>query len=188
VPYKPEGPYFVRLDEPAPPSRSTPTGRDADWAGSARGPVPAHKRRKRKLRIRPVWIVALAVFGWLGWAYTTPGGPSARVRSWIDNTRSDIATASVNPDIHENAAYFNSLYEAQGSYPDLSDSAVQTTPGFSISEQFVWCGPRAVVLQSASPAGALSRLLLDGKDLGNAPAARGCPANLSNPAPWKLPK
>ena len=38
-----------------------------------------------------------ALLSWIGWAYTTPGGPSARIREWIDHTRGDISQASVNP-------------------------------------------------------------------------------------------
>ena len=189
MPYKTEGPYFVNLDAPAAPSRTTPIGREQLPAGDrGRGPVPAYKRRKRKLRIRPTWILALAVASWVGWAYTTPGGPSARIRGWIDHTRGVVAEASVNPDVHRSAEYFDSLYATQGSYPNLSDSAIQASPGFGLSETLIWCGPRAVVLQSLSSGGSLSRLLLDGNDLGNVANARGCPSNFSNPAPWKVPK
>lgn len=189
MPYKAEGAYFVSLDTPAPPSRTTPLGREQHWADDAsHSPVPAYKRRKRKMRVRPGWLLALALLSWLGWASTTPGGPSARIRAWIDHTRGHIAEASVNPDVHRNAEYFNGLYQAQGSYPNLSDSAIQTTPGFSLSETLVYCGPQALVLQSLSSGGSLSRLLLAGEDLGNVPNARGCPANLEKPAPWKLPK
>ena len=170
MPYKSEGSYFVNLDAPAPTTRTTPLGREQHWAdGAPKGPVPAYKRRRRKLRIRPAWVFALAVLSWIGWAYTTPGGPSARIRDWIDHTRGDIAQASVNPDLHENAIYFNGLNASQGGYPNLSDSAIQATPGFGLSETLVWCGPHAIVLQSLSSGGSLSRLLLDGQDLGNVP-------------------
>jgi hypothetical protein len=189
VPYKTEGPYFVNLDAPAAPSRTTPIAREGRYAeDGGRPPAPPHKRRKRKLRIRPAWILVIAVASWLGWAYTTPGGPSARIRGWIDHTRGIVAEASVNSDLHRNAEYFNGLYTSQGGYPNLSDSAIQATPGFGLSEKLVYCGPRAIVLQSLSSGGTLSRLLLDGQDLGNVPNSRGCPADLSHPRPWTLPK
>ena len=186
MPYTPEGSYFVRLDAPPETSaRKTPVARD-NWQPQGGGPVPAHKRRKRKFRIRPVWVLLIAVLSWVGWAYTTPGGPGARVRSWIDHTRGDVAQMSVNPDLHQTAQYFNGLYKTQGSYPDLSQSAVEATPGFGLSMNLVWCSPRDVIITSLSSGGSLSRLLLDGKDLGNVPNTIPCPANLSNPQPWKL--
>jgi hypothetical protein len=152
--------------------------------------VPAHRRRKRKFRIRPLAIVALALAGWVGWAYTTPGGPSERIRQWIDHTRGDIAQASVNPDLRRSSKYFNDLYATQRSYPNPSDTAIQSAPdsGFGLGMSFDWCGPRAVVLHALSSGGSVSRLLLDGKDLGNVANQRACPANLSSPAPWKVPK
>lgn len=189
VPNQREGSYFVNLDAPPAPARNTPLSRERHWVDApAGGPVPAKKRRKRKFRIRPGWVLALALLSWIGWAYTTPGGPSARIRDWVDHTRGDIAQASVNPDVHRSAEYFDSLYATQGSYPNLADSAIQASPGFGLSETLLWCGPRAVVLQSLSSGGSLSRLLLDGKDLGNVQNSRGCPTNYANPAPWKVSK
>jgi hypothetical protein len=189
VPYKTEGPYFVNLDAPAPVSRSTRNDREQHYAGDGgRPPVAPHKRRRRRITIRPAWILTLLLVGWLGWAYTTPGGPSARIRGWIDHTRGVVADASVNPDVRRSAQYFNNLYATQGSYPQLSDSAVQASPGFGLNETLVYCGPRAIVLQSLSSGGSLSRLLLAGQDLGNVQGTRGCPSNLARPAPWKLPK
>ena len=189
MPYKAEGSYFVNLDAPPAPSRNTPLGREPHWEErGSNAPVPAYKRRRRRFHIRPVWVLALAVLSWFGWAYTTPGGPSARIRQWIEHTRGDIADASVNPDLRTNANYFDGLYAQEGSYPNLSDSAVQTSPGFGLNETLLWCGPRAIVLRSLSSGGSLSRLLLDGQDLGNVPNSRSCPTNLAHPSPWKLPK
>ena len=50
---------------------------------------------------------------------------------------------------------------------------------------FTWCSPRDVVLRSPNAGGSVSRLLLDGKDLGNVPGVQNCP-NLAHPAPWKI--
>ena len=187
MPYRTEGPYFVNLDKPAPLSRNAPIARETKYADDG-GPTPAYKRRKRKIRVRPAWILVILVGSWVGWAYTTPGGPSARIRGWIDHTRGVVAEASVNPDVHRSAEYFNSLYASQGSYPNLSDSAIQGSPGFGLSETLLYCGPNAIVLQSLSSGGSVSRLLLAGKDLGNVNNARGCPNDLSHPAPWRVSK
>jgi hypothetical protein len=185
VPYKTEGPYFVNLDAPASGSRTTPIARESQPAGDPGRAQPPHKRRRRRVSVRPGFIFALAVLTWLGWAYTTPGGPSARIRGWIDHTRGVVAEATVNPDIKRSADYFNGLYAKQGSYPNLSDSDLQASPGFGLSEKVLYCGPRALVLQSLSAGGSVSRLLLDGKDLGSVATARECPQDFSHPAPWK---
>lgn len=186
MPYKTEGPYFVNLDAPATGSRTTPIARDMQYANDpGRGTARPHKPRRRGVRIRPGFLFALAALTWLGWAYSTPGGPSARIGGWIDHTRGVVAEATVNPDIKRSANYFNSLYARQGGYPNLSDSALQASPGFGLSDKVVYCGPRAMVLQSLSSGGSFSRLLLDGKDLGSVPRARSCPRDLSHPAPWK---
>jgi hypothetical protein len=188
VPYKTEGPYFVNLDAPEPSARTTPVARDERHSDGGRNPVPPHQRRKRKVTVRPAWIFVVLVASWLGWAYTTPGGPSARIRGWIDHTRGVVAEASANPDVRRSAQYFNNLYATQGRYPNLSDEAIAASPGFGLSETLLYCGPRAIVLQSLTSGGSLSRLLLDGKDLGNVSSTTGCPSNLAHPAPWRLTK
>jgi hypothetical protein len=186
MPYKTEGPYFVNLDAPSPGSRTTPIARDLQYADDPRrAQAPRPKRSRRRMTIRPAFLLALAVLTWVGWAYTTPGGPSARIGGWIDHTRNVVAEATANPDVKRSVQYFNGLYASQGSYPNLSDSALQASPGFGLSDKVVYCGPRALVLQSVSSGGSVSRLLLDGKDLGSVPHRRACPSDLSRPAPWK---
>jgi hypothetical protein len=187
VPYKTEGPYFVNLDAPAAPARTTAVGREQRYAEPAgRAPIPAWKRHRR-VRVRPAWVFVILIASWFAWAYTTPGGPSARIRGWIDHTRGVVAEASVSPDLRRNANYFNGLYATQGKYPILSDSDIQASPGFTLNESLIYCSPRAIVLRTLSAGGSVSRLLLNGQDLGNVTNARGCPTNLRDPAPWKLP-
>jgi hypothetical protein len=196
VPYQPDTAYFVRLDAPPPSSRHTPLERER-WEEplppvsrrSLHRPEPAHRRR-RSFTIRPAAVLLLALLGWVGWAYTTPGGPSARIEDWIDRTRSDVADVSLGPGLHKTANYFNQLYSTQGSYPHLSDSQLQTDPNaaFGLNMTYTWCGPGAVVLTSRGAGGSVSRLLLAGKDLGNVSGVYGCPTNLTKPAPWKISK
>jgi len=196
VPYQPDTAYFVRLDAEPESSRNTPTQRER-WdepvppvsRRSSFQPEPKHRRR-RSFTIRPAAVLLLAVLGWVAWAYTTPGGPSARIQSWIDRTRSDVADVSLGPGLHKTANYFNELYATQGSYPHLSDSQLQQDPNaaFGINMTYTWCGPGAVVLTSRNAGGSVSRLLLAGKDLGNVSGVYGCPANLTKPVPWKITK
>jgi hypothetical protein len=194
VPYQQESAYFVRLDAPPPTGRHTPFQRER-WdepsppAGrrSFRAPEPP-RRRRRSFTIRPVGMLLIAVLAWVGWAYTTPGGPSARIGDWIDQTRSDVADVSLGPGLHKTANYFNQLFETHGNYPHLSDSELQQDPNaaFGLNMTYTWCGPGAVVLTSRGAGGAVSRLLLAGKDLGNVSGIYGCPTNLTKPLPWKI--
>jgi len=194
VPYQQDTSYFVRLDAPPPTSRHTPRQRErwdeplAPVGEPGRGPKP--RRPKRRTEFRPAVLVLLLVVVWVAWAYTTPGGPSARIRGWIDHTRTDVADVSLGPGLHKTADYFDQLYATQGSYPHLSDTQLQQDPNaaFGINMTYAWCGPGAVVLTSNGAGGSVSRLLLGGNDLGNVSGGYGCPANLAKPAPWKLPK
>jgi hypothetical protein len=199
VPYQSETSYFVRLDAPPPTTRHTPPQRER-WdeppepigqpARRSKAPRRAKHRPKRRTEIRPAAVLLLLVAGWLAWSYTTPGGPSARIESWIDHTRSDVADVSLGPGLHRTANYFNGLYATQGSYPHLTDSQLQQDPNaaFGINMGYQWCSPGAVVLTSNGAGGSVSRLLLAGKDLGNVNGVYGCPANLRKPQPWSLPK
>jgi hypothetical protein len=185
VAYRPENPYFVSLDQPPPVSRYTPTARDKHWSDpSPNNPGP--RRRPRRMRIRPSGLILLALLGWVGWAYTTPGGPQARISNWIDRTRGDVAKVSVGPGLGQTASYFNRLYATQGAYPDMSQTAIQEDPNaaFGLGMNFIWCNGQAVVLQAPSADGTVSRLLLGGKDLGDVNVAQGCPTDLSRPEPW----
>jgi len=189
VAYRPETPYFVRLDDPPPVSRFAPQQRERHWHDPAPAPSGPVRRRRRRITIRPVGVILLALLGWLGWAYTTPGGPNARISSWIDHTRGVVDSASVGPGLHQTATYFDQLYASQGSYPNMSDTAIQEDPnaGFGLGMKFTWCSGQAVVLQAPTAGGSLSRLLVGGHDLGDVSKVAGCPANLAHPAPWKLP-
>jgi hypothetical protein len=190
VAYRPETPYFVRLDEPPPVSRYAPQQRERQWESPSTADSGPKRRRRRRFTIRPVGVVLVAVLGWVGWAYTTPGGPSARISSWIDHTRGVVDTASIGPGLHQTATYFDQLYAAEGSYPNLSETTIQEDPkaGFGLGMNFIWCNEQAVVLQAPTAGGTVSRLLIRGHDIGDVTSAAGCPANLAHPAPWKLAK
>jgi hypothetical protein len=139
--------------------------------------------------VRPVGLLLLALLAWVAWAYTTPGGPSARINNWIDQTRGDVVAASAGPGLRQTANYFDQLYASQGSYPNMSDTTIQEDPnaGFGLGMSFTWCNSQAVVLRTPTAGGSVSRLLLGGKDLGEVNGAENCPTNFEKPSPWKLP-
>jgi hypothetical protein len=189
VEYRPEVSYFVTLDAP-PDTQGRHVPLERNWNEPARRVEPPRKRRRRPIRIRPLGLVILVVLGWVAWAYTTPGGPSARINDWIDHTRGDVAAMGVGQSLQQTTAYFNGLYASQGSYPNMSDTAIQEDPkaGFGLSMKFAWCNSQAVVLQSLSAGGSVSRLLVAGRDVGEVNGSYGCPVNMAKPIPWKLPK
>ena len=189
VAYRPESPYFVRLDESPPVSRHTPLQRERHWGDPSAAPGPV-RRHRRRWRIRPIGLVLVALLGWIGWAYTTPGGPEARISSWIDHTRGVVDNVSIGPGLRQTATYLDQLYASQGSYPDMTQTAIQEDPkaGFGLGMNFFWCSGQAVVLQTPSAGGTVSRLLVGGRDLGDVNVAAGCPTNLARPVPWKAPK
>jgi hypothetical protein len=189
VEYRPEVSYFVNLDAP-PQTSARFAPNDRSWNEPPGRIAPPPRRRKRSITIRPVVLVLFVLLGWVGWAYTTPGGPSARINDWIDRTRGDVAAAGLGPGLRQTTSYFNGIYAAQGSYPDMSDTAIEEDPraGFGLGMNFVWCNSQAVVLQTPSAGGFVTRLLVSGREYGDVDGALGCPANLAKPVPWKVPK
>jgi hypothetical protein len=100
--------------------------------------------------------------------------------------RGDVAQISADPDLHRGAVYYNAQFKADNVYPQLSDDQIATEIGIGVKA--VWCSRQAVVLQGAAGGGWESVLLLNGRDLGTVDGARGCPGDLTAPAPWKLNK
>lgn len=184
--------YFVRLDVDAPgghaptgsaPGRYGPVGREGLGA-------PARKRPRRRRRPNggAVFILLLiaGLGAWVVWAQGRPGGVSGTVSSWISNVRGEVAKVSTDPDFARAQRYYGTQYSKTHAYPQLSDSDLAAV-GVGVGVNVEWCNSQAVVIQGAQGGATVSRLLLAGKDLGVQPAKYGCPANLSNPGPWKAP-
>jgi hypothetical protein len=129
--------------------------------------------------------VALAAL--VGWALISPGG----IRSYLSGIGSSIdSTVHVltqSRDLERATKMFNAWYAEQGRYPDYSQSQLdeQADAGWSPGMDLSWCTPRAVVLTSLTASGTVSRLLLDGKVVGDVSGAVACPVDLVDPLPWK---
>ncbi len=188
---QPTDAYFVRLDVESPdghgpsdhgPSGHAPVGREG--LGSP-GP-PTRHRGRRGLHGRAVClvIVAAGLGTWFSWAAQRPGGVSGTVNGWISNVRGDVARMSADPDIARARRYYSGQYEGTGVYPNLSEADLAAV-GVGVGVNVDWCKAQAVVIQGASGGGNSSRLLLSGKDLGEVSGKIGCPADLTDPAPWK---
>lgn len=130
--------------------------------------------------LRVCLLVALAA--WFAWAQSTPGGVSARVNGFIDGIRGDVETATVDPQLRRAADAFDAAYRRDGQYPASIDVfSSDLAPGVDA----VVCNGRAVVLVGESGRGTVSRLLLDGKVVGDVIGRQACPPNLAEPAPWR---
>jgi hypothetical protein len=182
--------YFVRLDADSPdghapvgtvPGRFGPVGREGLGA-----PARKHKRRRRRLSGRSVFIVLLVIgLGtWVAWAQQRPGGVSGTVNGWISNVRGEVAKVSSDPDFGKATKYYNEQYAKNHVYPQMTESDLAAV-GVGVGVNVQWCGAQGVVIQGAQGGTTVSRLLDSGKDLGVQPAQFGCPVDLASPAPWK---
>jgi hypothetical protein len=152
-------------------------------------PMPKRRRRHRRFHLSPLTVVGLVLLGWLAWAATTPGGVQARIEGISDRLQGAVDDATTNSGLHKASEYFNDRYEAAGAYPDLSEEELREDPSaeFGFGVDVKWCGAHAIVLQSMSGRGTISRLLLSGEDLGDVSGAQQCPTDLTVPAPWTVP-
>ncbi|MGQ0824782.1 MAG: hypothetical protein ACT4OX_07120 [Actinomycetota bacterium] len=168
--------YFVRLD--AAPA-------EIAYERSRRRDHRHHPHRRSSLR--PLHVVGLVVGGWLAWAATTPGGVDARVRGASDAVRELLWDATTDPGLRRAANYYNDRYSAQAAYPRLSDEQIRSDPAadWGIGVDVEWCNNQAIVLQSLTGHGTISRLLVNGQDLGDVEGEVGCPGDLANPLPWR---
>jgi hypothetical protein len=123
----------------------------------------------------------------LAWAALSPGGIEARLTGVDSGLKNAVADITQNRPLEDASKMFNTWYAQQGSYPQETQSQLDQDPdaswgpGMDVS----WCTPRDVVLTSLTASGTVSRLLLDGKTVGDVHGNIGCPTDLVDPAPWK---
>jgi hypothetical protein len=174
--------YFVRLGTTT--TQEAPTRYVDDDE-----PVPPSPKRRRRssFRLRPLPIIGLVLLGWLGWAATTPGGVSARLHDISEKIQNLVNDATTDPGLKRAATYYNERYDREGSYPQLSDADLRDDPdaGFGMGVTVTWCSPHAMVLESLTGSGTISRLILEGHDYGDVHGKAACPTDLTNPVPWK---
>jgi hypothetical protein len=133
------------------------------------------------------WIFGLAAAGALAWASLSPGGIGARLSGMSSSISSSVADLTQNRTLENASKMFDAWYVQQHGYPDYTQSQLDEQPNASWGEgmDVSWCTPRDVVLTSLTASGTVSRLLLDGKVVGDVQGRVGCPADLVDPAPWK---
>ena len=149
---------------------------------------PAHRRRRHYLEIRPLPVLGVLLLGWLLWAATTPGGINARVQGISDTLQGLVDDAVTDPGLKRASTYYNEQYAQLGEYPALTEEQVRDDPnaGWGIGVEVEWCSRRAIVIRTLTGRGTISRLLLDGEDLGDVPGQQVCPGDYTNPLPWEF--
>jgi hypothetical protein len=181
--------YFVKLEN-APPGTPAPVERPApNYERAYAEPHPQQRRPRRRrsgFRIRFLPMVLLVLLAGLAYLQTKPGGASGQINDWIDKVQGEVQSAGANPELKRAADFFNAKYSSTGGYPSLTEEQLRDDPntGFGIGVDVLWCSPRAIVLQSLTGSGTVSRLLLDGHAHGDVSGRAPCPGDPDNPAPW----
>ncbi|MCU1426378.1 MAG: hypothetical protein JWL83_378 [Actinomycetia bacterium] len=151
---------------------------------------PRPRRRKRTNFARPIGtLLAVVAIGWFAWAQIDQNSvANHQLSGVIKDARGLVEKASTDPSLKRAENFFNSEYTGTGSYPNLSDQQLHSgaNTDFGVGVEVSWCSANAVVLQSMTGSGALSRLLVSGKTVGDVFGTRPCPANLANLAPWTV--
>ena len=95
--------------------------------------------------------------------------------------------ATTDPGLKRAANYYNQRYERDGAYPKVVEADLRDDPdaGWGVGVTTKWCSNDAIVLQSLTGGGTISRLLLAGADYGDVHGKEECPADLTHPLPWK---
>ena len=176
--------YFVRLG-PAPDRtrrRRATTSHDDD------PPRPKKRQTRVNFRFRPLTLIGLLLLGWLGWAATTPGGVSARVHGISNKLQSLVDDATTDPGLKRAANYYNQRYTEQGAYPQLSEQDLRDDPdaGWGVGVDTEWCSRGRDGAHEPHRERHDQPVALAGKDLGDVHGLHHCPADLTDPLPWKL--
>jgi hypothetical protein len=175
--------YFVRI-APAPDAAASTANPRAGLGGD--GPS---RPARRRVHVPLGLVVLLALGGWLTWAQTREGGARAQIQHAIDNARGAVEKATTDPGMKRAATYFNEQYARDGKYQQWTEAQQRADPNvdWGVGVEVNYCNPQALVLHSLAGSGTISRLLLRGRDLGDAIGKHACPVDYENPVPWSVP-
>jgi hypothetical protein len=119
------------------------------------------------------------------WASSSPGGLRARIFGIESSIKGAVSDVTQNRELDRATKTFDGWYDQQGQYPDYSQSQLDERTDWSTGMDVTWCTPRDVVLTSLTASGVVSRLLIDGKKVGDVSGRVACPVDLVSPAPWQ---
>jgi hypothetical protein len=132
-------------------------------------------------------VLALAVVGGLAWASLSPGGLRKRLTGIDSSITGTVADLTQSRSLDQASKMFDTWFAQQGRYPDYTQSQLDESgnAGWSEGMNVSWCTPRDIVLTAFTASGTVSRLLIDGKVVGDLDGQIQCPVDLVDPAPWK---
>jgi hypothetical protein len=128
-------------------------------------------------------IACLAAAGVIG----KPGAIHDRFFGIGSSISGSVSKLTESRDLEGATKAFNGWFERQGLYPNYTQSElIERTDGpWGAGLDVSWCSNRDVVLTSLTASGIVSRLLIDGKTVGDVAGRNACPADLVNPLPWE---
>jgi hypothetical protein len=132
-------------------------------------------------------FLVVAVVGALAWASLSPGGLRKRLTGIDSSISGTVADLTQSRSLDNASTMFDTWYTQQGQYPDYTQSQLDEmgNAGWSEGMNVVWCTPRDIVLTGFTASGTISRLLIDGKVIGDREGQVPCPVDLVEPTPWK---
>jgi len=98
-----------------------------------------------------------------------------------------VSELTQNSQLEKATKMYNGWFDDQGRYPNYTQSQLDESSDSSwgAGMDVAWCTPRDIVLTSLTAAGTVSRLLIDGKKVGDVTGRVACPVDLVNPLPWQ---
>ena len=126
-----------------------------------------------------VCLAAAAVIG-------RPGTIHDRVFGIGSSISGGVSKLTESGELGDATKTFNDWHEQQGQYPNYTQSELleRSDVAWGAGMDVTWCTPRDVVLTSFTASGTVSRLLIDGKKVGDLHGRVPCPVDLVNPLPW----
>ena len=130
--------------------------------------------------------MVLVAAGALAWASAQPGGLSKRLAGIKSSITGAVSSVTESRELDQATKTFDGWYEQQGQYPNYTEAQLdeRSDDPWGAGMDVSWCTPRDVVLTNLTASGTVSRLLIDGKKIGDVRGRVACPPDLVNPLPW----
>jgi hypothetical protein len=128
-------------------------------------------------------IAALVALGYVG----SPNDLRKRIFGIPSSISGGVSQLTQSRELEQATKSFNDWYEQQGQYPNYTQGELleRSDLAWGAGMDVMWCSRRDVVLTSLTASGIVSRLLIDGKKVGDLGGRKSCPADLVNPLPWE---
>lgn len=139
------------------------------------------------MRLGP--LLLLAFFGcFMFWASRQEGGVGGTFERFGDYVDGRIDDFTENADADAAIDYLNDRYVSEGVYPELDDVTIEEIDALGVAGlDIATCSRHHVIVESLTARGTMSHLLVAGERWGRVQGSQSCPADLSDPSPWRVP-